>query len=646
MRSLLPYLESYKKESIFSPLMKMLEAVFELLVPLVMSAIIDTGIGNRDMGYILKMCGILIALGLIGLGCSITAQYFAAKAAVGFATRLRHELFAHIQTLSYTEMDTEGTSTLITRMTSDINQLQNGVNMTLRLLMRSPFVVFGAMVMAFTIDLKAALIFVVVIPVLSVIVFGIMLATMPLYKNVQKGLDAVLGTTRENLNGIRVIRAFNREKAEVAAFDEKNDHLTRLQLAVGKISALMNPMTYVVINAGLLVLLWRGGAAVDTGELTQGQVVALVNYMSQILIELVKLANLIILITKALACASRIETVMKLETSLRDPAGEAGSPAKTDQGGTLAAKERRTESGKGGGTAPAAPAEVVFDHVSLTYRNAGAESISDVTFTAKPGETIGVIGGTGSGKTTLVNLIPRFYDATEGSVSIGGRDVKEIPLEELRRMVSVVPQKAQLFMGTIRSNLQWGREDATEAEMWEALTVAQAREFVEKKEKGLDEEVSQGGKNFSGGQKQRLTIARALVRKPQVLILDDSASALDFATDAALRHAIRTMPKAPTTLIVSQRASSIRYADQIIVLDDGHVAGIGRHELLMEQCPVYREIYESQYEKTDTKTEGHAAGNPKEGETGDGAAGVIKDAAENVPENTPEYMAGKGGGQV
>jgi ABC-type multidrug transport system fused ATPase/permease subunit len=563
--------------------MKMLEAIFELFVPLVMSAIIDTGIANEDVGYILKMCGVLIALGLIGLACSITAQYFAAKAAVGFAARLRHALFAHIQSLSYTEMDTEGTSTLITRMTSDINQLQNGVNMTLRLLMRSPFVVFGAMIMAFTIDKKGAMIFVIVIPVLSVIVFGIMLSTIPLYQNVQKGLDKVLGTTRENLNGVRVIRAFNREKAEVETFGEENQRLTQMQMTVGRISALMNPMTYIVVNVGLLLLLRRGGRGVNLGELTQGQVVALVNYMSQILVELVKLANLIILITKALACATRIENVMKMESSLTDP-------GKTEENAPVISR-----------------GSVAFDHVSLTYKKAGAESVSDVTFQAGPGETIGVIGGTGSGKSTLVNLIPRFYDATAGTVSIDGKNVKEISLEELRQKVSVVPQKAQLFMGTIRSNLQWGKEDATEEEMWQALTVAQAKEFVEKKEKGLDEEVAQNGKNFSGGQKQRLTIARALVRKPEILILDDSASALDFATDAALRHAIRTMPHAPTTFIVSQRASSIRYADQIIVLDDGRVAGIGKHEELMKTCQVYREIYESQYEKQSIHTENPAA---------------------------------------
>ncbi len=581
MKSLLKYLSDYKKESVLGPLFKLLEASFELFVPLVMSAIIDTGIARGDTGYILRMCGVLVALGLIGLACSITAQYFAARAAVGFATKLRHALFGHIQSLSYSEMDTMGTSTLITRMTSDINQVQNGVNLTLRLLLRSPFVVFGAMVMAFTIDFKAALIFAVVIPVLCAVVFGIMLVSMPLYKKVQKALDKVLGTTRENLTGVRVIRAFNREKDETVRFDRENEALTRMQMTVGRISALMNPVTYIIINAGLLAILWRGSGAVSVGELSQGQVVALVNYMAQILTELVKMANLIITITKAGACAVRIESVLKESSSLVN-------------GG----KMRPENEGKDAGGAA-----VRFDHVSLTYKNAGAESVTDISFAAGPGETIGIIGGTGSGKSTLVNLIPRFYDATKGSVQIGGRDVKEYDLEQLRRVVAVVPQKAQLFMGTIRSNLLWGDEEASEEALWEALSAAQAREFVEKKEGGLDAAVAQGGKNFSGGQKQRLTIARALVRKPQVLILDDSASALDFATDAALRRSIREMPDAPTVFIVSQRTSSIRHADQIIVLDDGQTAGIGRHEDLLKSCPVYREIYESQFEKNTEKRE-------------------------------------------
>ena len=590
MKSLLKYLSDYKKESVLGPLFKLLEASFELFVPLVMSAIIDTGIANRDVGYILRMCGVLVALGLVGLACSITAQYFAAKAAVGFATKLRHALFDHIQSLSYSEMDTMGTSTLITRMTSDINQVQNGVNLTLRLLLRSPFVVFGAMVMAFTIDLRAALIFAVVIPVLCLVVFGIMLFSMPLYRKVQRALDKVLGTTRENLTGVRVIRAFNREKDETVRFDRENEALTRMQMTVGRISALMNPVTYIIINAGLLAILWRGGAAVSMGELSQGQVVALVNYMAQILTELVKMANLIITITRAGACAGRIESVLNERSSL--VCGE-----------TTGIREADSRKAATGDPREAAGVSVRFDHVSLTYKNAAAESVTDISFTAGPGETIGIIGGTGSGKSTLVNLIPRFYDATKGSVQIGGRDVKEYDLGQLRRIVAVVPQKAQLFMGTIRSNLLWGDEEAPEERLWEALTAAQARDFVEKKEGGLDASVAQGGKNFSGGQKQRLTIARALVRKPQVLILDDSASALDFATDAALRRSIREMPDAPTVFIVSQRTSSIRHADQIIVLDDGQAVGIGRHEDLLKSCAVYREIYESQFEKNSEKKE-------------------------------------------
>ncbi len=604
MKSLLSYLKDYKKESVLGPLFKLLEASFELFVPLVMSAIIDTGIANRDTGYIVRMCGILVALGLIGLVCSITAQYFAAKAAVGFATKLRHALFAHIQGLSYSEMDVLGTSTLITRMTSDINQVQNGVNLTLRLLLRSPFVVFGAMVMAFTIDWRAAMIFVVVIPVLCVVVFGIMLISMPLYKKVQKALDRVLGTTRENLTGVRVVRAFNREKNETMRFEQENETLTHMQMSVGRISALMNPVTYVIVNAGLLAILWQGGGAVDTGRLSQGQVVALVNYMSQILVELIKMANLIITITKAMACAGRIENVLQERSSLAEAPGVRAEEKKAEALGGQAQKARfikhpQNESGK------CRPAGIAFCHVSLTYKNAGAKSLTDICFAAEPGQTIGIIGGTGSGKSSLVNLIPRFYDATDGSVLLDGRDVREIPLASLRQAVGVVPQKAQLFSGTIRSNLLWGNEKAGEDELWAALAAAQAKEFVEKKEERLDAPVAQGGQNFSGGQKQRLTIARALVRKPRVLILDDSASALDFATDAALRKSIREMENAPTVFIVSQRASSIRYADQIVVLEDGHVAGIGRHEALLADCPVYREIYESQFEKA---KDGEASG--------------------------------------
>ncbi len=581
MKKLLKYLDSYKKESILGPLFKLLEATFELLVPLVMSDIIDKGIAFGDTGYILRMCAVLVALGLVGLLCSVTAQYFAAKAAVGFATKLRRALFGHIESLSYSEMDTVGSSTLITRMTSDINQVQNGLNLTLRLLLRSPFVVFGSMVMAFTINVKAALVFAVVIPVLCAAVFGIMFAGMPLYQKVQKGVDRILGITRENLTGVRVVRAFGKEADETAGFDRENEALTRMQTLVGKISALMNPVTYVIINAGLLAVLWRGGVSVNIGELTQGQVVALVNYMSQILVELIKMANLIITITKALACAGRIQAVFEEKPSIQASAAPA----------------RKAAEGRG--------AAVAFEHVSMVYKNAGAESLTDINFAAKPGETIGIIGGTGSGKTTLVNLIPRFYDVSEGRVLFDGTDVRELPLSELRDKIGVVPQKARLFAGTIRDNLLWGDETASEEELWKALETAQAKEVVEKKDGGLDARVAQEGRNFSGGQRQRLTIARALVRKPRVLILDDSASALDFATDAALRRAIREMEGAPTVFIVSQRTSSIRYADQIIVLDDGRVAGIGTHEELLGKCPVYKEIYDSQF---DSGQAGRAAG--------------------------------------
>ncbi len=601
MKKLLKYLDNYKKESILGPLFKLLEATFELFVPLVMSAIIDQGIANRDTGYILRMCLLLVALGLIGLVCSVTAQYFAAKAAVGFATRLRRALFGHIETLSYSEMDTVGTSTLITRMTSDINQVQNGLNLTLRLLLRSPFVVFGSMVMAFTIDVRAALVFAVVIPVLCAAVFGIMLAGMPLYKKVQRGVDRILGITRENLTGVRVIRAFGREEDETAGFDGENEALTRMQTLVGKISGLMNPVTYVIINGGLLAILWQGSISVNIGRLTQGQVVALVNYMSQILVELIKMANLIITITKALACASRIQSVFEEKSSLEEGAALLeGSEAASRERGNEAEQGRKQDAERGTERRmeqlPAYGASVSFDHVSMTYKNAGAESLTDISFTARPGDTIGIIGGTGSGKTSLVNLIPRFYDVSAGRVTVDGEDVRALPLEELRSQIGVVPQKARLFAGTIRENLLWGDENADEDRLWEALETAQAREFVEKKEDGLDARVTQGGSNFSGGQRQRLTIARALVRKPRVLILDDSASALDFATDAALRRAIRNMKEAPTVFIVSQRTSSIRYADQIIVLDDGRMAGIGTHDELLASCPVYREIYDSQFD--------------------------------------------------
>lgn len=575
MKKLLRYMKEYTKECVLGPLFKLLEASFELLVPLVMAAVIDTGIKNADKPYIIRMCLLLVALGVIGLVCSITAQYFAAKASVGFAARLRRALFFHIQELSYAEMDTEGTSTLITRMTSDINQVQNGVNLTLRLLLRSPFVVFGAMVMAFTIDWKAALIFVAVIPLLSAVVFGVMLWTMPRYKQVQSGLDKVLGVTRENLTGVRVIRAFGKEEAETARFEETNNSLTKLQVFVGRVSALMNPVTYILINLGSVALIWAGGLQVDQGAITQGQVVALINYMAQILVELIKLANLIINITKSLACANRVESVLEIQPSLTSP--------KTD---------REAE----------ASGAVAFEGVSLTYRGAGGESLTNISFSAKPGQVVGIIGGTGSGKSSLVNLIPRFYDVTEGRVTVGGVDVREWPLEKLRQTVGVVPQKAVLFSGTVRKNLLWGREDAADQALWEALETAQAREFMEKKPKGLDATVAQGGKNFSGGQRQRLTIARALVRKPSILILDDSASALDLATELKLRTAIRNMPDSPTVFLVSQRTSSIRHADLIIVLDDGEAVGMGTHEELLRGCEVYREIYESQFRKEEARS--------------------------------------------
>ena len=572
MRKLLRFLKDYKKESILSPLFKLLEASFELFVPLVMAAIIDTGIDNKDGGFILKMCGILILLAIVGLTCSITAQYFAAKAAVGFATKVRHALFDHIQKLSYTEMDTAGTDTMITRMTSDINQAQSGVNMVLRLFLRSPFIVFGAMIMAFTIDVKAALIFVVTIPVLSVVVFGIMIITIPLFRRVQASLDKVLGVTRENLTGSRVIRAFNKEQEEIADFDESNERLTDVQLFVGKISALMNTLTYIIINVALVILIWTGAIQVNIGKISQGEVVALVNYMSQILVELVKLANLIITVTKAIACGNRVQSIFEMETSMVDGNGSK----KEDTGYT-----------------------VEFRNVSMRYKGAGADTLTGIDFKAKPGDTIGIIGGTGSGKSSVVNLIPRFYDVTEGQVMVDGMDVREYKITDLRDKIGIVPQKAVLFAGTVRSNLAWGKEDATEEEMQQALSVAQAAEVVDKKDGKLDAEVEQGGKNFSGGQKQRLTIARALVKQPEILIMDDSSSALDYATDAKLRQAIHNMPSRPTVFIVSQRAASIMYADKIIVLDDGTVAGTGTHEELLKDCSVYQEIYYSQFKRTE-----------------------------------------------
>ena len=578
LKKLLVYLQDFKKECVLGPLFKLLEASFELIVPLIVAAIIDRGIPGNDIPYILRMVAWLGILALVGLISAVTAQYFAARAAIGFSAKLRHALMAHIQSLSYTEIDTLTTSTLVTRMTSDVNQVQTGVNLTLRLLLRSPFVVFGAMVMAFTIDTGCALIFAGVIAVLCVIVFGIMLATIPMYRRVQGQLDSVTAATRENLTGVRVIRAFCKEESETEAFNRRNQLLTRMQLAVGRVSAAMNPVTYVVINIAVILLLQAGAIRVDAGTLSQGQVVALYNYMSQILVELVKMANLIITLTKSMACAGRIATVLSVRSSQRD--GELIPAADAPRGA------------------------VAFEDVSLRYHGAGDDTLQNVTFTAQPGQTIGVIGGTGSGKTSLVNLIPRFYDATEGRVLVDGIDVTKLRKDELRRRIAVVPQKAMLFKGTIRSNLLWGNESATEQDLADALGVAQALDVVASKEKGLDEPVEQGGRNFSGGQRQRLTIARALVRKPEILILDDSASALDYATDANLRRAIRQMENPPTTFIVSQRAASIRFADLILVLDDGLVVGMGTHEELLASCAVYQEIYASQFEAEEVRTHG------------------------------------------
>lgn len=600
MRSLLVYLKKYRKESILAPLFKMLEASFELLVPLVMAAVIDVGIAERDSAYIVRMCLLLIALGLIGLVCSITAQYFSAKAAAGFGAGARHALFAHIQSFSFTEMDTIGTSTLITRMTSDINQAQSGVNMVLRLFLRSPFIVFGAMIMAFIVDAKAALVFVAAIPLLSVVIFGIMLITMPLYRKVQARLDQVLLTTRENLTGARVIRAFNQEEEEQERFYTANQLLTDAQKFAGRISGLMNPVTYVIVNGAIIVLIYIGAVRVNIGDLTQGEVVALLNYMSQILVELVKLANLIITVTKAVACANRIEKILLEKPDMKEGSTQWNTADQAAAGKTEGRTEGRTD-GKAekerGRQETAGGPFLEFSHVSLTYKGAAGEALTDISFRAERGQTIGVIGGTGSGKSSLVNLIPRFYDATEGSVRLEGRDIKEYQTDSLRAHIGVVPQKAVLFRGTIGENLRWGNQQASDAELQEALQISQAAEFVEKKEGGLDAQVEQGGRNLSGGQKQRLTIARALVRKPEILILDDSASALDFATDAALRKAIAGMKEQPLVFIVSQRAASIWHADQILVLDDGRLAGRGTHEELLADCPVYQEIYYSQFPK-------------------------------------------------
>ena len=571
MKRLLVFFKGNIKESIAGPFFKLLEATFELIVPLVMAAIIDKGVPNGDKGYIFRMGLVMIACGVIGFACTLLAQYFSAKAAVGFAGKMKTALFGHIQTFSFNEIDQLGTSTLITRLTSDINQVQSGLNLTLRLFLRSPFIVFGAMVMAFVVNAKAAVTFVVTIPLLSIVVFGVMLLTMPLYKKVQAKLDGVLGITRENLTGARVIRAFNKQSEEAERFTGEHSELTKLQLFVGKISALMNPITYVIINIATLVLIWSGALQVNSGVITQGEVIALVNYMSQILVELVKLANLIITMTKSWACAGRVSAVLALE------------PGMQEQNETIYADDDADA--------------VVFENVSLTYKNAGGESLENISFTAKKGQTIGVIGGTGCGKTSLVHLIPRFYDATQGRVLVNGVDVKQYPKEQLRSKVGIVMQKAVLFAGTIRDNIRWGKEDATDEEIMQALDIAQATEFVMQKEQKLDEVLTQGATNLSGGQRQRLTIARALVKKPEILILDDSASALDFATDAKLRTAIRNMDYQPTVFVVSQRASSIQYADQIIVLEDGKIEDIGTHEQLLGRSEVYQEIYYSQFPK-------------------------------------------------
>ena len=569
LRKLLKYMKGYGKECVLGPLFKLLEASFELLIPLVVAAIVDTGIGSGDRSYVVKMCLVMILLGLVGLACAITAQFFAAKAAVGFATRLRHAVLKTVLGLSYTQIDAVGTSTLITRMTSDINQVQNGVNLTLRLLLRSPFVVFGAMVMAFTIDFDAALTFAGVIPVLCLVVFGIMLITMPMYKRVQAGLDKVTAATRQNLSGVRVLRAFTMEAAETKSFEEKTADLQHKQQKAGRISNLMNPLTFVIVNLAVVILIQIGALKVYDGILTQGLVVALYNYMTQILVELVKMANLIISMTKAAACAGRVQSVLELKD--------------TQENGTVDASEL--------------VGSVEFRNVTAKYEGAGEASLEGISFSAAPGETIGLIGGTGSGKTTLVNLIPRLYDVFSGEVLLDGKNVKDYDMGSLRRCIGIVPQKSVLFKGTIRKNLLWGREDATDAELWAALETAQASEVVKSKDGELDATVEQGGTNFSGGQRQRLAIARALVRKPAILILDDSASALDYAADAKLRMAIRNMENAPTTFIVSQRAASVRYADKILVLDDGQLVGIGTHEELLETCGVYQEIYYSQFPK-------------------------------------------------
>ena len=573
MKHLLIYLKDYKKETVLAPLFKLLEALFELFVPLVMASIIDKGIGTNDTGHIIKLGIVLVVLGIVGLISSLTAQYFSAKAAVGFATKLKHALFEHIQGLSFSEIDKLGTSTLITRMTSDVNQLQNGVNMVLRLFLRSPFIVFGAMIMAFTVDVKAALIFVIIIPLLSIVIFTIMGITIPMFKKVQHGLDNVLLQTRENLTGARVIRAFCKEDEEIGNFKISNEALTDISKKTSKISSLMNPITYIIINCGIAALLYTGAIRVDSGALTQGQVVALINYMSQILVELIKLANLIILVTKAIASGNRVWTIFEQKNSLKEVENTT--------------KDENYDKFK--------DSVVVFDNVCLKYGSSKEEALSNISFEVKRGETVGIIGGTGSGKSSLVNMIPRFYDATNGNIYVDGINVKNYKKDELREKIGIVLQKAVLFKGTIKENIMWGNKDATMEDINDAIKIAQAADVVEKKEKKLDEMIEQGGSNLSGGQKQRLTIARAMVRKPEILILDDSASALDFATDAALRKAIKNVDFNPTVFIVSQRAASIMHADKIIVLDDGQAVGMGTHEELLSTCEVYKEIYNSQF---------------------------------------------------
>lgn len=618
MKRLFSYMKDYKLESILGPLFKMLEASFELLVPLVVASMVDVGIRNRDGGYIMKMGGLLLLLALVGLACSLTAQYFAAKAATGAGTALRNDLYKHIGTLSYAEIDSAGTATLITRMTSDINQVQNGINMTLRLLLRSPFVVFGAMIMAFTVDLRSAMVFVVTIPVLCVVVFGIMLVSMPLYRSVQRQLDKVLLTTRENLMGVRVIRAFNRQESEVGKFEGENDRLVQMQVFVGKISALLNPVTYVIINVAIVAVIWVGGEQVDSGTITQGKVIALVNYMSQILVELIKMANLIILISKATACMNRVDSIFQVETSVKERGSLGGG---THENGSLGGgiqenvshgkgiqenvshiKEDSCESPPSTGPSAGGPVpKVEFRDMDFVYSGAKAPALSGISFKAMPGQTIGVIGGTGSGKTTLVNLIPRFYDADKGQVLVDGVDVRNHTLDGLRSKIGVVPQRPVLFKGTLRDNMKWGKKDASDEEIYDALNMAQAREFVNDKDQGLMLHIDQGGRNLSGGQRQRLTIARALVRRPEILIMDDSASALDFATDARLRKAIRQGTKDMTVFIVSQRATTIKQADLILVLDEGALAGMGTHKELLNSCEVYREICLSQLSREEVE---------------------------------------------